>query len=137
LTVLRIPLQSGGYAELSLDNAALKAIVAQAGRVGNVTITIEIVDKAKLKVKDRNLVGDAIVFEFIIMAVNKGERITDLQGGELTVTLALSLTSGESNSERTIFYRKSDGEIKRSEHGRYHSRRNQLNNRVVFSFKEI
>jgi len=134
LFILRIPLPSGGYAEISLDTVALNAIVEQAGKIDNVKITIEFTDKTKLSKKDRQLVGDELVFEFIIMAVRKDERITDLRGGKMTVTLQLGLATGEDNNERTIFYRDSEGNVKKSELGIYSRRKNGINSVVTFTF---
>ena len=126
-----------GVTEIILDNAAICAVVDTTGRTGYVTLTVDTVMHNKLTRVQRRQVEDNPVYEVTLYVERKDDYITDFKGGLLTLVFRRNVTMGDDNYNRTIFYRNSSGDIKRSSIGEYVRRRNGINHVIVFIFDEL
>ena len=126
-----------GVTEIVLDNKSIWSIVDVAGRNGYVTLTIDTLLQNNLTRVQRRQVGDNSVHEITIYAERKGEYVIDLKGGSISLTFRRNSTMGDYDFDRTVFYRNSVGDVKQSNIGEYHRRKNGINHVIVFTFDEI
>jgi hypothetical protein len=102
--VLTVSSDVGG---VTLDSAALSAIGAQAGN--NVTIRITPVEIDELTDEQKEAVGDAPIFDVSI--VSGGVSISDLDGGEATVSIPYELPAGKDPKAVAVYYRDDEGKL--------------------------
>lgn len=102
LTGLSVKLTAG---EISFDANALASLCAQAG--SQVTVTISPVNITDLNARQREIVGNAPIFDLSVQSV--GKPITDFSDGSATIALPYTLRSGEAPSGIEANYLDSTG----------------------------
>jgi hypothetical protein len=91
-------------AEITFDKAAVSAIN---GGTGDVSISAARLDNAALSAEAKAIVGDRPVFDFSVTSGT--ERITNFNGGSVTISIPYILKPGEDAGAILIYYMDADG----------------------------
>jgi hypothetical protein len=97
--------------DITLDSAALAAVAEQAS--ASVSVSIKPVDVSKLNERQKEAVGDAPVYDISITSGNVA--ISDLDGGQATVSVPYELADGQDADGIVVYYLDDEGNIHKCE----------------------
>jgi hypothetical protein len=96
-----------GETTLTLDNTALAAVQAASGDSDVITIVVNAVETETMPAAVQDVIGERPVYD---LAVMKGStRITEFEGGSVTVFLPYTLKEGERPASLVVYYLDGEG----------------------------
>jgi hypothetical protein len=93
---------------ITFDSKALETIAKKNGN-GDVTLSVEELDKSSLSESERSLVGDNLVLDMNLLVGNK--QVSDFGGGTVTASLPYELKKGETAEGMIVWFMSDKGEL--------------------------